>query len=125
MNKEKLKKQIGKCIKRSREATGYSQEMVAERLGLSTKTYASYEQGSIDPTVTRLAEIADIFECDLEQLVVDTSTRLDDQAKRVSRALEQVPPRDREMILLVIEQICNVAYNMRKKNKAARFRGAK
>ena len=108
---EKLKKMIGARIKRRREATGYTQDMVAEKLNLGTAAYARYEQGTAEPTITRLAEIATVFECGLDELVMDTSTRIEDQAKRIYLALEDVSVYDRESVMQVIEQVCKIAWN--------------
>ena len=70
---EKIKKMVGVRIKRRREASGYTQEEIAEMLNLNKASYARYEQGTAELTITRLAQLADIFECGLDQLVVDTS----------------------------------------------------
>lgn len=109
--KKKLLSMIGGRIKRRREATGYTQDMVAARLDLSTAAYARYEQGTSDPSLSRLGEIAAIFECGLEQLVLDTSTNMEDQTKRIYLALDKVSVYDRESIMQVMEQVCQIAYN--------------
>jgi hypothetical protein len=114
---EKLKKMIGARIKRRREATGYTQEMVAERLDLGTAAYARYEQGTAEPSITRLADMADIFECGLDELIMDTSTRIEDQAQRILLALEEVSVYDRESVMQVIEQVCKIAWNKSRTRK--------
>ena len=115
--KKKLLALSGGRIKRSREATGYTQAMIAERLDLSTAAYARYEQGTADPTLSRLGEIAEIFECGLEQLILDTSTKAEDQTKRIALALEKVSVYDRESIMQVMEQVCQIAYNKSRTRK--------
>lgn len=114
---EELKKKIGARIKRRREATGYTQDMVAEKMGLGTAAYARYEQGTAAPSITRLADMADIFECGLDELVMDTSTRIEDQAQRILVALEDVSVYDRESVMQVLEQVCKIAWNKSRTRK--------
>lgn len=114
---EKLKKQIGSRIKRRREATGYTQQMVAEKLSMATATYARYEQGTAEPSITRLSDLADVFECGLDELIMDSSVRVEDQAKRIYLALEDVSVYDRESIMQVLEQVCKIAWNKSRTRK--------
>ena len=114
---EKLKKQIGSRIKRRREATGYTQDMVAQRLGIGTAAYARYEQGTAEPSITRLSDMADIFECGLDELIIDSSVRVEDQAKRIYLALEDVSVYDRESVMQVVEQVCKIAWNKSRTRK--------
>jgi transcriptional regulator with XRE-family HTH domain len=114
---EQLRKQIGSRIKRRREATGYTQDMVAERLSLGTAAYARYEQGVAEPSIARLSDMADIFECGLDELIMDTSTRVEDQAQRILLALQEVSVYDRESVMQVIEQVCKIAWNKSRTRK--------
>lgn len=114
---EKIKKMVGACIKRRREASGYTQEEVADKLNLNTASYARYEQGTAEPSITRLAQLADIFECGLDQLVIDTSLRVEEQTKRIALALENVSVYDRESIMQIIEQVCKIAWNKSRTRK--------
>ena len=114
---EKLKKQIGSRIKRRREATGYTQDMVAQRLGIGTAAYARYEQGTAEPSITRLSDMADVFECGLDELIIDSSVRVEDQTKRINLALEDVSVYDRESIMQVLEQVCKIAWNKSRTRK--------
>jgi len=56
-------------IKLIRQLKGWSQEETAERLSIAASTYGSIERGETDVNLSRLQQIAKIFEMDLLNLV--------------------------------------------------------
>ncbi|AJZ58540.1 helix-turn-helix family protein [Paraburkholderia fungorum] len=103
MNQEEqtpLSKSVGKAIANRRVLANLTQEQVAEKLGIGQEAISRMERGVASPTVTRLAELADIYKCDLSQLLTEASDREDDQAKIISAIIGRLPSNDR---LLLIE----------------------
>lgn len=45
-----------------------TQEKLAERLGVSSKTVMNWEQGQAEPSLSTLMDLADIYHCDLDYL---------------------------------------------------------
>nr|WP_295928681.1 helix-turn-helix transcriptional regulator [uncultured Dyadobacter sp.] len=67
---EQIRIPIGDNIRIARSRLGYSQEYVAERLGISKQRYRQLENEEQDSlTMGRLSEIAMILETDIETLV--------------------------------------------------------
>ena len=66
-------KDIGNNIKMFRELHNFSQEYMAQQLGLSQASYARIEGGQTVPKVDRLQQIASILEVDLSTLLNTTS----------------------------------------------------
>jgi len=60
---------IGDNIKKIRELKNYSQEYVAQELGISQSTYARIESGTIVPKIDRLQRIAEILDIDVSFLL--------------------------------------------------------
>lgn len=110
-NEATLNKIIGVGIKRRREVTGYTQQMIAERLELGTAAYARHEQGTAEASITRLADMAGIFDCGLDEFILDANTCIEDQAQGILLALEDVSVYDHENVIQVIEQACKIAWN--------------
>lgn len=48
-------------MKRARKRAGYTQERVAEQMGVSTQTITAYEQGITDPPLKRLQEMGRLY----------------------------------------------------------------
>ncbi len=65
MNEEALKKQIGSKIKQLRTIKGWSRQAAADELEMSLAGYGCIERGETDMCVVRLAQIAKIFEVNL------------------------------------------------------------
>ncbi len=105
MQKASLVKSIGKAISVKRIASGLSQENVAEALGISREAVSRMETGVAVPTVVRLAELAEIFNCGIEELLTEASNRQLDQARQITDLLDGLTEQNRAMLLNVIKQI--------------------
>ena len=100
-----LFKSIGRVLAQRRESTGLTQEQVAEVLQIGTEAVSRMERGITMPTIQRMAELADIYGCGIEELVIATSTRTSDQAELISQILHTLPEADRAMIVEVVQKI--------------------
>ena len=96
-----LFKSIGRVLTQRRESTGLTQEQVAEVLQIGTEAVSRMERGITMPTIQRMAELADIYGCGIEELVIATS----DQAELISQILHTLPEADRAMIVEVVQKI--------------------
>ena len=56
-------------FKRLRIASGYTQQLMADKLGISRSTVGMYETGSREPDYNTLEAIADIFNVDIDYLL--------------------------------------------------------
>jgi transcriptional regulator with XRE-family HTH domain len=61
--------EIGNNIRRIREIKNYTQEAVAEMVGLSVTAYGDIERGKTDVNFTRLGQIAEALEVKPEEIV--------------------------------------------------------
>ncbi|WP_133647501.1 helix-turn-helix domain-containing protein [Paraburkholderia flava] len=90
---------VGKTIARKRVEAGFTQEQVAEKLGLQREAVARVERGTAIPTVVRLAELAELFGCPTGELLMESSTVTVDQAAEVVKMLGRVPLADRQLLV--------------------------
>ncbi len=68
-NKVVMEKTItGRNLKALREANGYTQEKMAEYLGVGRSAYANYEAGERETPLEVLQKAADLFGCELALL---------------------------------------------------------
>lgn len=74
-------------------------------LQIGTEAVSRMERGITMPTIQRMAELADIYGCGIEELVIATSTRTSDQAELISQILHTLPEADRAMIVEVVQKI--------------------
>lgn len=56
-------------IRYIRQARGMTQKELADRLGVNQSMISDYESGKVDLSLTKAVKIADILECDLNDLL--------------------------------------------------------
>ena len=56
-------------ISRLRYVNGYSQEKVAEKIGISRQAYAKWEKGETIPDVERCQKLAELYEVTIDSLI--------------------------------------------------------
>lgn len=60
---------LGEVIRRHREACGMTQELVAQKLGLSRQAVSKWESGKAEPSTTSLLSLCDLFGVDVADLL--------------------------------------------------------
>ena len=80
-----MNKQIGNRIAELRNAKSFSQEQVAERIGISRQKYARIENGINSVTLEILVKLADVFDV----TVKDITSVLDQEVSVAYRSGEQ------------------------------------
>lgn len=96
---------VGRAIARQRIAAELTQEQVAERLGIGNEAVSRMERGVVMPTIGRLAELADIFQCETADLLTEASNRASDQTHHLVRLLSKVSANDRAMLVEMVEKL--------------------
>lgn len=56
-------------LRELRRIYGYTQQRVADALGISQPSYIRYENGSAEPTLENLAKLADLFDVSVDYLL--------------------------------------------------------
>ncbi len=62
-------KDIGTKIKKIRELKGYTQEYLAQELGISQNSYSNIESGTVKLSLNRLEQISHILDVDVIDLL--------------------------------------------------------
>ena len=105
INFDELAKSVGKAIGRQRQQVGLTQEQVAEYLGIGMEAVSRMERGKVVPTVVRLTELAQLFDCELADFLRETSNRPTEQGILLSQQLARLDSADRELVLAMIERL--------------------
>ena len=75
--KRTANKSVGKSIRILRHQHGWSQEDIANRLGISIPAFSKIETGVTDVNLSRLEQIANIYEVSVVQLLTVDSDQAD------------------------------------------------
>jgi len=102
---DQLAKTVGKAIARHRQVCNLTQEEVAELLGIGNEAVSRMERGLVMPTIARLVELAQVFQCEASDLLTEVSTRSVDQAQYLERLLSRLDSQDRAMVVTMVETL--------------------
>ena len=64
-----IKKSLAQAIKNHREAKGYTQEFVAEKLGVSRQAVSKWEKGTTEPSTSNLFALAKLLDMPIEEFM--------------------------------------------------------
>ena len=64
-----VRRSLGEAIKAHRIRCGMSQELLAERLGVSRQAVSKWETGAAEPSTSNLLALAKVFDIPPEQLL--------------------------------------------------------
>ncbi|MGO2307137.1 MAG: helix-turn-helix domain-containing protein [Providencia sp.] len=65
---------IGQRLRKEREDSGISQEVIATNLGVSTRTWGKYERGETVPDAAILALLSNIYSFDTNYILTGVKT---------------------------------------------------
>ena len=95
---------IGKRIRFYRETKKWSQEVFAEKLGLSLTYVGMIERGEKIPKLDTFIKIANTLEVSADLLLADVlTTGYSIKSSEMTVKLEQLPPPERERIYAVVD----------------------
>lgn len=97
--------QLGKSIAKHRKSKGLTQEVVAELLDIGNEAVSRIERGLVVPSLKRLEQFAEIFDCSVVDLLLESSQHLDDQAIYLRNLLSEVSEEDRTLIIDQVEKL--------------------
>ena len=96
---KKISQTVGAAIASHRVRAGLTQEDVAERLGVGNEAISRLERGIVLPSIPRLSELAELFDCRIDELLLTASDRVPDQVAAMESHLSDLSPEDRAFIL--------------------------
>lgn len=105
IKEELINKKIGRAIAKRRKGAGFTQEEVADHLGIALNSVSRFETGQHSPGIYRLYVLADLFECGVDSFLIEGSKRASDQAEYIARLLQKNNAADRSVIISVIEKL--------------------
>jgi transcriptional regulator with XRE-family HTH domain len=111
--KKKTNKSVGQNIRTIRHQRGWSQEDVANRLGISIPAFSKIETGVTDINLSRLEQIANIYEVNVTNLLSLDVEEAEPQVSNLSIAQKKILDREMEIanlqrkVILLYEELRN------------------
>lgn len=88
---------VANNIKKMRESSGFTQDNVANFLGIKRSAYSNYETGDRELPLSIMEKLADLYGCDMYDLYSEDEKVLQDMLVTAFRA-DDVSPEDMEQI---------------------------
>jgi transcriptional regulator with XRE-family HTH domain len=113
ITKKKTDKTVGKNIRTIRHQRGWSQEDVATRLGISIPAFSKIETGVTDINLSRLEQIANIYEVNVVNLISLDAAPMEPQVSNLNIAQKKILEREMEIanlqrkVILLYEELRN------------------
>ena len=100
-----VNQRLGKTIAKRRLAAGFTQDQVAERLDIGKEAFSRIERGMTGVNVSRLFELADMFEIGVETFVIEGSRRVTEQLELIDRHIKGLSMSDRQLMVQIVERL--------------------
>ena len=101
---------IGKRIRKQREAKGWRQEDLAEKVGLSVTYTGMIERGEKVPKLETFIHIANVLETSADVLLADVlSTGYHVKSSEITEAISALPQNERERIYNAVQAMIDFA----------------
>jgi len=111
--KKKTNKSVGVNIRTLRHQHGWSQEDIADRLGISIPAFSKIETGVTDINLSRLEQIANVFEVTVVYLLAMDVKETEHEPSNLSIAQKKLNERESEIahlqrkVILLYEELRN------------------
>lgn len=96
---------LGLRSRAARERAGLTQDQVAEELGVGPQAVSRVERGTVIPNAVRLYELAEVFDCRFDELLISASDRATDQALAIARQIQSLAATERQLVAGMVSQL--------------------
>ena len=102
---KQLAKLVGAVIARKRKAKGLTQAQLAEKMSIEKETISRVETGVISPTLSRLAQLAQILDCEMTDLLRIRTPEVEDHALFLAGRMGDLSDTERELIVDMLSRV--------------------
>lgn len=103
IDKQHFAKQLGKNIASYRQKLGLTQEQLAEKVDLGNEAVSRIERGVTLPSLLRLFEFAQVFHCNVSDLL-DPKVDQNEMAY-LAVLIQGLSPTDKKFVLNALQQL--------------------
>lgn len=107
----RLAKRLGDNVSRRRKQLGWTQEQVAERVGVDAETVSRIERGAHLPSLPTLDRLAVALGCSAGDLLSREGPGAPDEAATFGAWISGLGPDDRAFVMSVVRNCCDYLGN--------------
>lgn len=118
----RLAKRLGKRIAERRKSFGWTQDALAERVGVDAETISRFERGAHLPSLPTLERLASALRVEIGELLSKAVISKADDAATLGAWMEGLSPEDRTFVLTVARECCDHLRQRAEKSSAKKSR---
>lgn len=109
------KAKFGAFVQKKRKAKGYTQQELAEKLGITLKSVSYFECGLTYPSQENIFKLAEILDMSLDEYIF-SCTRFNDMVDmgEINAMLNELSADDQEMVINIVKAACESIRNRKK-----------
>lgn len=108
-----LQKRLGLNIATRRKSLGWTQEYLAQHMGVDTETISRFERGVTAPSLKSIEKLASLLTITIAELLSELSPPEPTQLEVLSRLIEPLIEEDRSYVLASIKSLCHYLSTLR------------
>lgn len=101
---------LGENVAFYRKNAGFTQEQVAETLGLSIEQVSRIERGKSIVNITRLKELAELYSCPISSFFKSSSPEYISSKKHANELLSELDEKHLRLTINIIQQIIDSSH---------------
>lgn len=102
----RLAKRLGRKIAERRKHLEWTQDQLAERVGVDAETISRFERGTNLPSLPTLDRLATALQVEVGELLSRESSGRSDESAKVSAWIEGLSAKDRGFVMKVVRDCC-------------------
>lgn len=108
-----LQKRLGLNIAARRKSLGWTQEFLAQHIGVDTETISRFERGVTTPSLKSIEKIARLLSVTIADLFAEAPPPEPTQLEELSRLLEPLVDEDRTYVVTSIRSLSHYLSSLR------------
>lgn len=108
-----LQKRLGHNIAARRKSLGWTQEYLAQHMGVDTETISRFERGVTAPSLKSIEKLAGLLTITIANLLSESQPSEPTQLEALSRLLEPLVEEDRSYVLTTLRSLCHYLSSLR------------
>ena len=101
-----LAKRLGKKIAERRNHLEWTQDQLAERVGVDAETISRFERGANLPSLPTLDRLSTALQTDIGELMSKVPVTGKGDASKISAWIEKLSAKDRSLVMKVVRECC-------------------
>jgi transcriptional regulator with XRE-family HTH domain len=108
-----LQKRLGLNIAARRKSLGWTQEYLAQHMGVDTETISRFERGVTAPSLKSIEKLAGLLSVTIADLLGESTPPEPTQLEALSRLLEPLVEEDRNYVMASVRSLCHYLSGLR------------